>query len=293
KKIDAWHIGNTINPYQIGGEFIHTDGYYFKPISGNHVVRNCIFDIASGPKFNGISGSLLIENNNINDSFINGILYDPLQIADESHVIVRNNTISNSGLTGYWLWGTDNILFENNKIINSTSNGLMLLHSHNNRFINNEIINCESNAIVLDSSFNNTFINNVFRDNENDFFWEGQGGEIIFGGSSVVNSIMVSNNTFARVEGLELNIDQLNVELFNIETELESERNNAAGLEYQLEEASDDFTRLESELGEAESEIVDLNSHIDSKYSLSTVAMIAVIVMVISGVIVYLISRRE
>jgi len=299
-KLDIWHGGNIFNPCQIGGEFVVTDAWYFKPISGTHIVRNCLFDTAAGPKVNGMNGYLLIENNTIRNTVIGGLLYDPMNVADESQVIVRNNTITNVSWRGMWLVGMDNILFENNVIFNSTGDGLFIMDSQNNSFENNLISNCAQYGISLDTSNNNIFTDNIFEENGIDFFLDGNGGEIVFEGSSMINSLKVSNSTFERAEGLQSNIDQLNIELENLETEIESEQNNIADLENQIEEqtntydeASEDITRLESELGEAESEIVDLNSHIDSKYSLSTVAMIAVIVMVISGVIVYLISRRE
>ncbi len=297
--IDTWHYTNVINTYQIGGEFILTDAWYFKPVTGTHIIRNCIFDTVGGPKANGMNGYLLIENTTINNTLIGCVVYDSSGRTDESNVVIRNNTITNTKMVGSWLWGVDNCLFENNLISNSTANGLYLSSSHNNHFTNNKILDCAQNGLLLDSSTKNIFADNTFDENGVDFFWEGEGGKTFFEDSSMIKSIMISNNTFARSERLQANIDQLNVELDNLETELESKRANAADLENQLEErtnelqsASEDNIRLESELGEAESEIVDLNSHIDSKYSLSTVAMIAVIVMVISGVIVYLISRR-
>ena len=152
--LDVWHYTNVINPYQIGGEFIIEEGWFFKPITGTHVIRNCIFDTACGPKFNCINGDLLIENIIMNNSAICATIYDPLNIADESNVIIRNNTVSNTLLRGYWLWGAENILFENNVIENSMGDGLFLFHSDNNHINNNKIINC-TNGLTLDSSNNN------------------------------------------------------------------------------------------------------------------------------------------
>ena len=298
-KIDVWHDGNIVNPWQFGGEFVVTDSFYFKPITGTHVVRNCIFDTAAGPKPNGMNGYLLIENNIIRNTLLGGILYDSSFNADESHVEFRNNTISNVGMMGYWLFGADNILFESNVISNSSGNGLYLLRCHNNTFKNNKISNC-AQGVSMESSNGNIFTDNTFEDNGVDFFWEGEGGEMYIDIDSEHYTVAVSNSTHVRAEGLREDVNKLNVELEDLEIELESERSNVADLESQLEdktseleEASDDITQLESELGEAESEIVDLNTQLDAKYALSSVVMIAVGLAAISGIIVYLITRRS
>lgn len=294
--IDSWHYTNVINPYQIGGEFIITDGWYFKPITGTHIISNCTFyRVGGGPKFNVINGDLDIRNNLIDDCFMGVIIYDPSDLADERNVVIADNIISNIKVNALWLWGSDNMLIKNNTMYDSeTGNGINIINGDNNQIIANNITQFSSGAIYLDNSNNNTLVNNFFLNNLFDIAWEGPGGEIGLGSNySDINRIHISNSTGEKIASLEYELNDVISEKEMLENDLSTIQTDFSDLELILVEAEKDITSLETQMTEASTLITELETRINDSVSYSYLLSVSVLSALLFTVLGYFVGRRK
>jgi len=293
--IDSWHYTNVINPYQIGGEFIITDAWYFKPISGTHQITNCTFyNVGGGPKYNVMNGELEIRNIVIKDCFSGLCIYDPSDIADEAGVVIKGNIITNVKMNAMWLWGSDNMLIKDN-IINGSESvyGISLLNGDGNQIIDNNIMG-HPGGIALDHSNNNTIVSNIFSDNQIDLIWEGPGGYIQLGEDyPQAYKIHVSNTTYTEAAQLEIRLKNAIAEKEAIDDILSNTQSEVADLTLSLNEAEENIEDLEDQLADTSVKISELEARLDNTVNYSLLfGSLAIVAIVCTGLGYYIRHRR-
>jgi len=159
--VEAYGFWNTVNTFQVGGE-PHVDDcdWYFESISGEHVVKDCIFDtVGAAIKYNSVNGKIQVKHNTIKDNFVGIWLFfcDTLNAPKRE---IKNNLITGSGWMGVAVWGSNSFTIKNNEITDGFI-GLDMWGSDNNLVMHNLLY---GNAVPInwDETGDNTWKNNLY-----------------------------------------------------------------------------------------------------------------------------------
>ena len=293
--LDTWHAYNVINTYQVGGEFVLTDSWYFKPISGVQTVTDCTFyNVGAALKFNSNNGNVTIRNNVIENVVFAVSFWDAGDYADKGVSLTSDNTISGGILDMVWLSDSENTIIERNKISGSMfGSGINCWSSDYNYILNNEITGCGGSGISLGESTKNIIVRNVLSDNTMDMSSDGYGVNFWMGNdyTSSDNVTHVDSIVEAMMEK-ETQLSEANEDNTDLGSELQSANALIASLEGDLDEADTQTTNLESQLASAQSEIADLESRVASSLSYTMSIAIAAVLAIITGAAGYLAAKR-
>jgi parallel beta-helix repeat protein len=159
--VDAWHMYNVINTFQVGGEPHYDDDMWsFEPLAGSHVVKDCIFDnVGASVKYNSVNGRVSVKNNKIMNNVF-GIWLYYCDTLDSPKREIKQNEISGT-IFGIEVENSNSFIIKNNKVTNGLF-GIDLIESDDNLIMNNYL----SGNIIFDLSWDgygdNTWKNNVY-----------------------------------------------------------------------------------------------------------------------------------
>ena len=115
------------------------------------------------------------------------------------HNIISHNNITESGLEGLYLLGSNNSI-NKNKISSNRNEGMNIYWCHNNNITSNIIINNKKDGISLfgsnGQSYNNTFFRNVIKNNTNIGLgiWGTSGWNLVYNNIFIGNAINAFDN---------------------------------------------------------------------------------------------------
>jgi parallel beta-helix repeat protein len=308
KRIEAFHGYNTINTFTVGGEMFVTDNWYFKPITGVHVVNNCTFiNVGGGPKYNSLKGTLVMKNNRLENVTYGLIEYDPLNLGYEGNSIYKNNHISGVLLDGFWLSSAKNTILEKNTISGCLfGNGINMVNCINTHIQDNIISYCNQSGIHIQGSTNNTYENNALYGNGLDFNWDGKGSNSFYDEISNSNWIVIINQLVEEIKDIQDELNDANTIIAVQETELveanlmiTSLNNQISSLEDQIISQEDQISSLEDQIisqddqiSAINTEISDMKQQIKSMLTYTTAAVIILAVGILTGAIGYITGKR-
>ncbi len=307
--LDTWHAYNIINTFQVGGEFVLTDTWYFKPISGVHIVTDCTFSkVGQALKYNSNNGNITLQNNIIEDVVFGISNWDPGDYANKGVSLISDNKISGGILELIWLTNSENSVIERNTLSGSMfGSGISCSGSDNNYIQNNEITGCGGYGIYLEDSTQNVIFKNSLAENTIDLSSDGQGVNFWVKNDhtsaqnvTLVDSIdeefinLENQLKLANVEKSSLQNELLsaNTMISSLQSDLEEADTQLSNLEDDLEEANTEASNLESLLSSAQSEIDDLERRAASSLSYTMSVAIAVIIAIIAVAVGFLAAKR-
>jgi len=309
EELDTWHAYNVINTYQVGGEFVLTDTWYFKPISGVQTVTDCtLYNVGGALKFNSNNGNVTVRNNIIENVVFGITQWDPGDYANKGVSWISDNKISGGILDLVWLTNSENTVIERNTISGSMfGTGISCYGSDYNYIQDNEITGCGGYGIYLEESTQNVVFKNSLAENAVDLGSDGQGVNFWINNdhTSAQNVTLVDSieEEFDSLEmqlkqadedksSLESDLQSANAMLSSLESEQEDTNAELSELEEDLEEASAEVSDLESQLSSTQSEIDGLESRVASSLTYTTSIAIAVILAIIAGAAGFLAAKR-
>ena len=307
--LDTWHAYNVINTFQVGGEFVLTDSWYFKPISGVQTVSDCTFyNVGGALKFNSNNGNVTVRNNAIENVVFGIVMWNAGDYADKGVSLISDNTISGGILDLVSLSDSENNIIERNTISGSMfGNGIYCWSSDYNYIHNNEITGCGGSGISLGESTKNVIVKNTLTDNTVDMSSDGYGVNFWMGNDytsadnvthvdSIVEEMMKKETQLSEanedITDLGSELQSANALITGLEGDLDEADTQLSDMEDDLGEANTQITNLESQLSSAQSEIADLESRVASSLSYTMSIAIAAVLAIIAGAAGYLAAKR-
>ena len=288
EELDTWHGYNIISSFQVEGEPVVTDSWYFKPVSGTHVVRDCTFKKGGGGiGFRSMNGNVTVENNVIEEAVFAMINYDAGDYANEGIAIWRNNKIIGGIVDAFWLVSSENNLIENNVIQGYVAgNGLGVYGSDSNQIIGNRITECGGAGIHISEGSRNTVYDNYVHDNTVDLFWDGYGENLwICNDYETTGENKVTDTVFKELQ-------ELNTQLEQVEDDLDNTNNANHDLENEVEELESEISDINSQLTSANIRVETLHSQNDSMLSTTTAGIIAILAAVVCGAVGFYLGKK-
>jgi len=294
--LDTWHAYNVINTFQVGGEFVLTDTWYFKPISGVHIATDCTFyNVGQALKYNSNNGNVTLQNNIIENIVFGISRWDPGNYANKGTFFIVDNKISGGILELIWLTNSEKTVIERNTLSGSMfGSGIYCSGSDYNYIHDNQIKDCGGTGIFLEESTKNVIVGNVLADNTVDMSSDGYGVNCWMNNdyTNAVNVTLV-DSLVEEVRDKETQLSQANEDISSLQTELLSANTEITSLESDIEEAHTQLSNLESQLSSAESEITNLESRVASSLSYTMSIAVAVILAIVAGAGGFLVAKRK
>ncbi len=296
EELDTWHAYNVISSFQVEGQPVVTDTWYFKPVSGTHVARDCTFSkVGGGIGYRSLNGEATIENNVLEDVVFALINYDAGNKAKEGRAVWRNNKINRGILDAFWIEGAENNLFVDNEIDGMIAgNGIGLYNSKGCQVIGNHITNCGGAGISLSGSSYNTIYDNYLDENNVDIQWDGTGENYW------IDNDYESTGEHSITETVSTKYTDLNDELTSTlaeKSDLMDDLNDANAeietLESDVESMESELSELENELTTANSMINNLESQLASKISYSATGIIAVFAAIVFWFVGFYLGKKQ